>query len=123
MNSSVTGLANLRNVLGVEPLDVMRDWALALFTDDNAAGSDPRFQLPSWNLRDVMLRGSPQLASQYPPATRSLTDNRTTVLVLAAGGAQFLRFNVPAGQEALLTVTASGLALPSNIRLSLVRVR
>jgi Big-like domain-containing protein len=120
VNSTTSGVANLTNALGSTPYSLMRDWAISLYVDDNAANVDPRFQQPSWNMRSVLTNDGTSLA--YPLTTRTLNNNSQSVL-LAGNGASFLRFSVPAGQDALLTVTTGGQPLPSTVQLAVVRVR
>ena len=120
VNTKATGIPNLTNALGKAPNSVLRDWAISVFLDDNAPNVDPRFQQPSWNLRSAMTAGGSQLFSL---ATRTLTDNATATTTLVGDGVSFFRFSVPSSQDALLTVTSSGLALPSTVQLALVRVR
>ncbi len=122
VNSKTSGVANLTNVLGTPPNALMRDWAISVFMDDNAANVDVRFQQPSWNLRDALTGGGVSLA--IPLATRQLSDGATTVVPLISNGVSFLRFSVPNGQDALLTVTASGgQTVPSGVQLAVVRVK
>jgi hypothetical protein len=59
----------------------------------------------------------------YPLSTRTLRDNTSQSVLLAGNGVGFLRFSVPGGQDALLTVTTGGQAIPSTVQLSVVRVR
>jgi hypothetical protein len=92
-----------------------------VFMDDNAPTVDARFLQPSWNMRSVLTGGGVSLA--FPLATRTMTDGDPTTVPLAANGVSFLRFSVPNGQDALLTVTASGQQLPATVQLAVVRVR
>src|SRR5262249_59509401 len=83
VNSTTSGVANLTNALGVAPYSLMRDWAISLYVDDNAAGVDPRFQQPSWNMRSVLTNGGVSLT--YPLTTRTLhTNSSHSSVVLAA---------------------------------------
>lgn len=121
VNSKTSGINNLTSALGAAPNSLLRDWAISVFMDDITQNVDPRFQQPSWNLRSIVTGAGTSLA--FPLVTRALTDNVATSLQLAGSGVSFVRFSVPSGQDALLTATASGQALPSNVRLSVVRVR
>ncbi|MGE5101849.1 MAG: hypothetical protein ACM3SX_17840, partial [Deltaproteobacteria bacterium] len=80
-----------------------------------------RFQQPSWNLRSVFTGGG--TSTPFPLTTRLLTDGVANTVQMASGGVAFLRFSVPSGQDALLTVTSSGQLLPSTVQLAMVRVR
>ena len=121
VNSKTSGLANLTSALGADPSSLMRDWAISVFMDDNAANVDARFQQPSWNLRSVFTGGG--TSTPFPLTTRLLTDGVANTVQMASGGVAFLRFSVPSGQDALLTVTSSGQLLPSTVQLAMVRVR
>jgi len=121
VNSKTSGVTNLTSALGTAPNSLMRDWAISVFMDDNAASVDPRFQQASWNLRSALTGGG--TSTPFPLVTRSLTDGIASTVQLAGGGVSFLRFSVPNGQDALLTVTSSGQLLPSTVQLAVVRVR
>lgn len=121
VNSSTSGITNLTNVLGKSPNDMFRDWAISVFLDDDAPSIDPLFQQPSWNLRSALTNGG--TSTTFPLFTRSLTDGKSQSVVLVGYGVSFLRFSVPSGQDALLTVTSGGQPLPSTIQLAVVRVR
>ena len=121
VNSKTSGVDNLTNVLGTTPYSLMRDWAISLYVDDNATNVDPRFQQPSWNMRSALTNGGTSLA--YPLSTRTLRDNTSQSVLLAGNGVAFLRFSVPGGQDALLSVTTGGQPLPSTVQLAVVRVR
>ena len=121
VNSATTGVANLDAALGSSSGTMMRDWAISVFMDDNAANVDPRFQQPSWNLRSTLTNGGTSLA--FPLVTRTLADNVSQSVLLAANGVSFLRFSVASGQDALLTVTSGGQPVPPAVALAVVRVR
>jgi hypothetical protein len=121
VNSTTSGVVNLTNALGTAPYSLVRDWAISLYVDDNASNVDPRFQQPSWNMRSVLTNGGSSLS--YPLSTRTLNNNSSQSVLLAGNGVSFLRFSVPDGQEALLTVTTGGQPLPSTVQLAVVRVR
>ena len=120
VNSTTSGVANLTNVLGTSPDSLMRDWAISVFLDDNAANVDPRFQQSSWNFRDLISNDG--TSTVFPLAPRMLRDGGTQSFQMWAHGVSFLRFTVPTAQDALLTVTSGGLTLPANVQLAIVRV-
>lgn len=121
VNSKTSGITNLTSALGAAPSPLLRDWAISVFMDDNAANVDPRYQQPSWNLRSAMTGNGTSLP--FPLATRTLSDGVANTVPMASGGVAFLRFSVASGQDALLTVTSSGQLLPSTVQLAVVRVR
>ena len=122
VNSKTSGLANLTAALGTAPAPLLRDWTISVFADDNAAaGLDPRFQQPSWNLRSIITAGGTSIA--FPLVTRALVEGSTTSVTLAANGASFMRFSVTSGQDALITASSNGQQLPPTVELSIIRVR
>lgn len=121
VNNNATGLANLQSAMGMAPGPWLRDWAISVFMDDNAPGTDARFQQPSFNFRSIITNGGTGLP--FPLVTRQLTNNFASSLTLAAYGVSFMRFSVANGQEALLTATSSGQPLPPTVQLAVVRVR
>jgi hypothetical protein len=121
VNSKTSGIANLTNAPGTAPNSLMRDWAISVFMDDHAAGVDPRFQQPSWNLRSLFTNNG--TGTPFQLVTRTLSDGVASTVQMAGGGVSFLRFSVPGGQDALLTVTSSGQLLPTTVQLAMVRVR
>ena len=121
VNSTTSGIANLTNALGGSPNALFRDWAISVYMDDNAPNVDARFQQPSWNLRSTLTGGG--ASSSFPLITRILADNTALSFTLLGNAVSFDRFSVPRGQDALLTVTANGQALPATVLLAVVRVR
>ena len=121
VNSTTSGVSNLTNALGSSPYPLMRDWAISLYMDDNAANLDLRFQQPSWNMRSALTSGGVSLG--YPLTTRSLSNNASQSVLMAGNGVAFLRFSVPDGQDGLLTATVGGQPAPSTVQLAVVRVR
>ena len=121
VNSRVSGLANLQAGLGVNPIALVRDWAVAQYLDDTGLGSAPAHSHPSWHFRSVL----PALMDdeQYPLATRALLPGFTPA-ELVAGGAEYLRFGVaPGGDNGYLAATSQGAALPAALELVLVRTQ
>ena len=110
-NSITTGMATLTNVLGTSPTPFFRDWAVANFIDDFGVASDPNYQHPSWNYRNIFtvtfLRNT-----FYPLRVTGLADNVKTDFQVRGGSASYARFGVAAGKEALVTFSSGG-GLPS----------
>ena len=121
VNSKTSGMTSLTTALGTPPAALLRDWAISVFMDDNAVGVDPRFQQPSWNLRSALTGGG--TSTPFPLFARGLVDGVATQFQMAGNGVSFLRFSVPVGQDALLTMTSGGQPLPSSFQLAVVRVR
>ena len=74
VNSTTTGMANLTAALGTDPAKLLRDWAVSLYVDDNAPNVDPRFQQPSWNMRNALALVS-LTGTAYPLSTGAVLDN------------------------------------------------
>jgi hypothetical protein len=121
VNNNATGMANLTSALGTPAASWLRDWAISNYMDDNTSGSDARFVQPSFNFRSIMTNGGTE--GSFPLSTRALSTTGTSTVALAAYGVAFLRFSVPTGQDALLTVTSLSQSLPSSVQLAIVRVR
>jgi hypothetical protein len=121
VNSNTSGIANLTNVLGTPPYASMRLWAISVYMDDHAPNVDPTYQQLSWNARSVL--GGPEGGGLFPLTTHDLNNGATRSVAIAGGGVSFLRFSVPNGQDALLTVTSGGAPVPSTIQLAVVRVQ
>lgn len=120
------GVANLTAALpsGTLPL-WLRDWAVAVFADDLAAGLSAEYTIPAWNFRSIMpaltLGGQP--LGTYPLLTRTLASNVGRSLTMAGGGSSYLRFTVPSEKSALLSVSVNGAAPSNNVQLAIVRYR
>ncbi len=120
VNSNVTGLNNLYEVVGADARLVMRDWTLALLLDDLVPGVNPKYQQPSWNLRAAMATVGGYALSTYPLPTNGFP----TGFALKAGGTLFARFGANANQEVYVAAGGTaGTALPKNILLALVRTK
>lgn len=131
VNSNTTGVANLQNVLsGSQFADYLRDWSVSLIADDFSVATttalSASYIMPSWNFRSIYpgLRFSGGAAlGVYPIATRSLLSGSPQRVLMAGGTSSFVRFGIPAGRSALLTVSSNGALPPSTLRYALVRLR
>ena len=116
VNSNSTGLQNLYEVVGTDARLLMRDWTLGVFLDDLVGGITPKYQQPSWNLRQVV--------NPFAPVTSMLVNGNTTPFGLRGGGTTFARFGIAANGEAYVSASgAGGTALPKNVLLALVRTK
>jgi hypothetical protein len=116
IDGSTTGFANLQRALGTDPRPLVRDWTVAVFTDDMIPGVDARFTQPSWRFRTFF--------NDYPLRTRRLTGSGTVSLALKSGSGAFLRFGVLPGTVATVNGRASApAALPSDVYLTIVRTK
>ena len=130
VNSPTAGFTNLNNALGGQIGDYLRDWAVSTIADDYStaltAALSSAYVLPAWNFRNIYpgLRffGGATLGV-YPIAARSLTSNVTQRIALAGGTSSYVRFSVPNGGNALLTLSSNGSAVPGSLRYAIVRLR
>ncbi len=116
VNSTTSGIPNLRTVFGSDVAGLFRDWGTMLLLDD-VAGAAARYQFPSWNLRSVF--GALNSSNSYPLRTTVLASGTTTNVLLPGGSVAYLRFGVATGG----TGSVSWSALPSNVALTVVRIR
>ena len=131
VNSNTTGVTNLQNVLsGSQFADYLRDWSVSLIADDfsptTTAALSQSYIMPSWNFRGIYpgLRFSGGTAlGVYPIATRSLLSGSPQRVLLAGGTSSFVRFGIPAGRSATITVSSNGALPPSTLKYALVRLR
>ncbi|WP_309670085.1 Ig-like domain-containing protein [Gemmatimonas sp.] len=131
VNSNTTGVANLQNVLsGSQFADYLRDWSVSLIADDfsvaTTAALSSSYIMPSWNFRSIYpgLRFSGGTAlGVYPIATRSLMSGSPQRVLLAGGTSSFVRFGIPAGRSAIVTLSSNGALPPSTLRYALTRLR
>jgi hypothetical protein len=114
VNSSASGMANLRGVFGTETAALFRDWATSNLVDD-LAGVGARWQQSSWGYRSLYTA----LGTGYPLATTALADGAPRTVSLVGGGAAYLRFGVAANA----TGTVQWGTLPGSVQLTLVRTR
>jgi len=117
-----TGMRNLERVFGVHVAHWMRDWAISVHTDDVFPDIDPVWRQPSWNYRSVFggIRGD----GSYPLDFRALPAEGGVDVAVAAGGAAYLGFGVPAnGRTEVRTSWGGGLTPPHRLLISVVRTR
>lgn len=103
VNANLTGLTNLTNVLGTDPVLQARDWAVANYTDD-AVPVSAVFTHPSWNFRSVYQN---QAFGGFHLQVTTLA-NGTTSNSIQSGSAAYYKFGVAAAQTADVRVAPSG---------------
>ncbi|MGH7718071.1 MAG: Ig-like domain-containing protein [Gemmatimonadaceae bacterium] len=120
VNSTAFGLANLANVVGADPLQLARDFVVAQYADDGVSGGASTFTHPSWHYREIL----PALIQGGAPPlrVRPLADGVSQTIALIGGGAGYLKFGV-SGPFASVRVQSQGVAVPSSVRLTLVRAK
>jgi hypothetical protein len=123
VNSPVAGFDNLRDVFGPGVHEMLHDWTVSVYTDDNVAGIDPAHAQASWDFRTVY-PAMPTSPRAYPLATPSaLSDGIAHSLTLRGGSGAFLRFGVLAGREAAVHLTSDGMLPPLFVLATIVRTR
>lgn len=118
VGSKRSGLENLRDALGSDPLPVLHDWNVSLYTDNAVPGVDARLTQPSWDFRSAL---SVLGGRGYALALRALGAGTPLSASLPGGGAWFLRFRA-GGAPAVVSVTSGGSTPPRQLRATLVRV-
>ncbi len=131
VNTAATGVTNLQQVLsGGAFADYLRDWSISLIADDyspaTTAGLGSLYVNPAWNFRSIYpglrLAGGTALGV-YPIATRSLVSGAPQRIPLAGGTSSYIRFSVPGGQKALISLSSNGQLPASTLRYGIVRLR
>jgi hypothetical protein len=130
VNSPSVGFANLNNATGGQIGDYLRDWAVSTIADDYSvaatAALSTQYTTPAWNFRSIFpglrFSGGASLGV-YPIAARALTSNHTQRITLAGGTSSYVRFSVPSGGNARLTLSSIGRAVPASLRYAIVRLR
>lgn len=115
LNSTTTGLSNLRAVFGSDLTPIFRDWATSFMLDDVASAA-ARYQFKSWNMASIL--GALREDGKYPLSTQSLTSGTATDVSIAGGGVAYLRFGVASGATGSLSWTA-----PASVQATVVRLK
>jgi hypothetical protein len=119
VNSRRTGLNNLGEVLGSDPIPWVRDWITSVYTDD-ALPTAPTLQQPSWNFRSVY---GELLRPSYPLATVRLAATGSAMVPLTAGGGAYMRVGARAGQVLPVNIASGGALPPAALSVTVVRTR
>jgi hypothetical protein len=121
VNANETGITNLYEHVGADARQLVRDWTMSNYLDDLVA-TDAKYTQLSWNIRRVPGFSSPltfQLASQG-----ATPHNPSVNFTMRALGSAFMRFGVPASQEAYVSVTGvNNASLPRGVLLAIVRTK
>jgi len=118
VNSTTRGLTNYEAVFGVDAVEWLRDWTVAVYADDAVGGVEPRFMITSWNFRSIYpLITTP---ARYPLKTDTLLAATPRTVTVSAGSAAYLRFAVPAGgtgdvRTGLVNTTVAGACTPVSL--------
>lgn len=115
VNSTTSGLANLRNVFGSDLTPLFRDWATSFILDD-VTGVASRYSFRSWNIPSISSALTD--AGTYPLATQSLVSGVAKSVSVSGGGVAYLRFGVASGGVGSLSWTA-----PAAVQTTVVRIK
>lgn len=115
VNSTTTGMANLRAVFGTGVLNQVRDWGTSVLTDD-LSGVDATYQQPSWNFRSIF--AALTNSTVFPVATVTLAAGTKSV-TLVGGATSYIRFSVASGGTASVQWSTP----PSTVQFTLVRTK
>lgn len=120
VNNPRTGIGNVEEVFGVNILDAVRDWAIAMYVDDYAGNLPAAHQFASWNFRSLY----PALPrGPYPIAYSELFNNSSRIRDLEAGSAWYFPFRTRAGDETRVWMRRTeGSPMPA-VTVTIVRVR
>ena len=118
VNATTSGQTNFNAVFG-NITTASHDWSVAQIADDAGLGVAAAYTNPSWNYRSIVAAIN---GGSFPLLTRSLTSTAVDVS-LNGGGSSYVRFRVAGSTVANLNVTSSGVALPANVDLTLVRTQ
>ena len=110
-----TGLNNLQAALGSDPLTLLRNWEISLYTDDVAA-TEAAYQEPSWNLPSTLRFAFPGASFRLNVA--QLVDGTISRARQDGMTSSYFVFHVASGSEALLVATPS-----DRLQLTLIRLR
>ncbi len=103
-NSQLSGIANLRAVLG-DPVPLLQNWGVANYTDDAVPGAAPVYTHPSWNFRQVL---SNDAFGGFRLRTFNLGNGSPLTVSVAAGSQAYMRFRVSPGLRADVRTSTPG---------------
>ena len=124
VNSTTSGVANLRQVFGSNLGTMLSDWSVSQYADDIVPGARADFTQPSWNWHNIysVLGGSASAPPTYPLKVTGLTTAGASGSVIP-GGSGFYRFSVAANTTAVLGMTADSGGAVSPLQGVIVRLR
>jgi len=121
VNSRTAGIPNFTAVFGVQFIPLVRDWAIAQYTDD-AVSTAATLQHPSWHYRSIL----PALLDPpvYPLRTRTLGGGTAVSFTLRGGSAAYLRFAVAGSTTARISAAGSaGAPVSPAVSVTVVRTK
>jgi hypothetical protein len=116
VNTTRTGVGNLRAVFGTDLGPKVRDWNVSHYMDDLVTGLPAEFSQPSWHWHSLFkaLAGT---GKAYPLDVKSFTAGAASG-TLIGGSAAYYRFSIPPNTSATITLTTTA---PIDARV--VRIR
>lgn len=120
VNNPLVGLANVKQVLGIEPSLAVTDWSASHAVDDQSALVAAQFLQPSWNWHTIY----PALGSSgtYPLPVITMVAGTSYAGTVLSGGSKHYRFAVPANGNATVTLASTSPAADS-LRMVIVRTK
>ncbi len=122
VNNTLVGLANVQQVLGVDPAVAVSDWSASHAVDDQSALVANQFLQLSWNWHSVYSALCQTQPCAYPLSVTTMIAGTTYTGSVLSGGAKHFKFAVPAGGNATITVTSTSPAAAS-LKLLIVRTK
>jgi uncharacterized protein (TIGR03437 family) len=130
--SELNGMGNVVAQSGAAKIDILGDWSLALYLDENATfASNPSMKIPTWNTRDIFFSLNRDIPGSFPKPF-PLTPTAVNAGDFSADnngirGGSFAIYDVsgaaPAGRAlSLKAFGGSGAASPS-LRIAIARIQ
>lgn len=113
------GFANLDAVLGRDAIDVVQEFGISVYTDDQIPALGPRFQQASWNFRSFL----PLIFDVFPLEVERLGPTQDLSMGLLAGTSGYVEVNTLGGYVSRITATTvTGNAPSDQFRIAVIRV-
>jgi hypothetical protein len=120
VNTTLTGIDNLNQVLAGTTFDWLRRWGVAVYADDLVATSEPFYTQPSWDYRSWL---DPVFVGGFPLDPHGLIPGGSVEFDVRAGTSGYVRVRGSAGEVSRVTTTSGGGAPPGEVRITILRTR
>jgi hypothetical protein len=117
-NATITGIANVQSVFGVDARLAVSDWSAGQAVDDISSLPAEQFQMKSWNWHSIY----PALSITYPLVVRPMVTGTPYSGTILSGGSTHFKLAVAPGQSATIAVSSSS-TTGSALRLVVVRTK
>jgi hypothetical protein len=119
-----TGITNLTNRLGTDPMPWFRDFSMAMYADDGVSGINSIYKQPSWNFRQIYAAldydPGPSCSCAYPLQVQNPSNGVLLNFTLTQGGGTgFIRLGVATNAFAGITTAAPS----AGLRITLMRTK